>query len=169
MENQNFSNDFLSRFSKKYLALFTSSAFYKINMVSNIGIPYDDVDTGIERMNEMTQQAQKALLPFNASLLSVYNTYISEVADYKLLNAEHNMIPLSSTPLSSSSIDAEWYFGADVLELRNNESDSKKFATNYILKDFPIETTQDNGISFSNNPMNLFLLNPLFLSHQQKP
>lgn len=51
-------------------------------------------------MNEMTQQAQKALLPFNASLLSVYNTYISEVADYLslLLNAEHNMIPLSSTP-----------------------------------------------------------------------
>ncbi len=122
-------------------------------------------------MNEMTQQAQKALLPFNASLLSVYNTYISEVADYLslLLNAEHNMIPLSSTPLSSSICDSEWYFGADVLELRNNESDSKKFATNYILKDFPIETTPDNGISFSNNPMNLFLLNPLFLSHQQKP
>ncbi|HCN6764233.1 TPA: conjugal transfer protein, partial [Escherichia coli] len=139
----NFDNDFLSRFSKKYLALFTSSAFYKSTWYLTFGIPYDDVDTGIERMNEMTQQAQKALLPFNASLLSVYNTYISEVADYLslLLNAEHNMIPLSSTPLSSSICDSEWYFGADVLELRNNESDSKKFATNYILKDFPIETT----------------------------
>lgn len=85
---------------KKYLALFTSSAFYKSTWYLTFGIPYDDVDTGIERMNEMTQQAQKALLPFNASLLSVYNTYISEVADYLslLLNAEHNMIPLSSTP-----------------------------------------------------------------------
>lgn len=78
----NFNNDFLSRFSKKYLALFTSSAFYKSTWYLTFGIPYDDVDTGIERMNEMTQQAQKALLPFNASLLSVYNTYISEVADY---------------------------------------------------------------------------------------
>lgn len=49
------------------------------------------------------------------------------MADYLslLLNAEHNMIPLSSTPLSSSICDSEWYFGADVLELRNNESDSK--------------------------------------------
>ena len=35
-------------------------------MVSDIWDSYDDVDTGIERMNEMTQQAQKALLPFNA-------------------------------------------------------------------------------------------------------
>ncbi|HHZ5910356.1 TPA: conjugal transfer protein [Escherichia coli] len=139
----NFDNDFLSRFSKKYLALFTSSAFYKSTWYLTFGIPYDDVDTGIERMNEMTQQAQKALQPFNASVLSVHNTYISEVADYLslLLNTEHNMIPLSSTPLSSSICDSEWYFGADVLELRNNESDSKKFATNYILKDFPIETT----------------------------
>ncbi|EOQ5944134.1 conjugal transfer protein, partial [Escherichia coli] len=139
----NFDNAFLSRFSKKYLALFTSSAFYKSTWYLTFGIPYDDVDTGIERMNEMTQQAQKALQPFNASVLSVHNTYISEVADYLslLLNTEHNMIPLSSTPLSSSICDSEWYFGADVLELRNNESDSKKFATNYILKDFPIETT----------------------------
>lgn len=48
---------------KKYLALFTSSAFYKSTWYLTFGIPYDDVDTGIERMNEMTQQAQKALLP----------------------------------------------------------------------------------------------------------
>ncbi len=122
-------------------------------------------------MNEMTQQAQKALLPFNASLLSVYNTYISEVADYLslLLNAEHNMIPLSSTPLSSSICDSEWYFGADVLELRNNESDSKIRNELYFFEGFPDRNNPDNGISFSNNPMNLFLLNPLFLSHQQKP
>ncbi|MDW4633530.1 conjugal transfer protein, partial [Escherichia coli] len=40
-----------------------------------------------------------------------------------------------------SICDSEWYFVADVLELRNHESDSKKFSKNYILKDFPIETT----------------------------
>ena len=43
----NFDNDFLSRFSKKYLALFTSSAFYKSTWYLTFGIPYDDVDTGI--------------------------------------------------------------------------------------------------------------------------
>ena len=59
------------------------------------------------------------------------------------------MIPLSSTPLSSSICDSEWYFGADVLELRNNESDSKNSQRIIFLKDFPIETPPDNGIFFS--------------------
>lgn len=122
-------------------------------------------------MNEMTQQAQKALLPFNASLLSVYNTYISEVADYLslLLNAEHNMIPLSSTPLSSSICDSEWYFGADVLELRNNESDSKKFATNYILKDFPIETTPGQWDFLLKQPYEFILTQSFIFESPTKP
>ncbi|QBP89924.1 VirB4 (plasmid) [Escherichia coli] len=166
----NYDNDFLSRFSKKYLALFTSSAFYKSTWYLTFGIPYDDVDTGIERMNEMTQQAQKALLPFNASLLSVYNTYISEVADYLslLLNAEHNMIPLSSTPYHPVFVILN---GILVLMFLNCVTTNRivKIRNELYFEGFPIETTPDNGISFSNNPMNLFLLNPLFLSHQQKP
>lgn len=139
----NFENKFLHNFSKKYLSTFIAGNFYKSSWYITFGIPYSDVDSGIERMDEITKQALAVLIPFNASLLSINNTYISEVASYLslLLNAERNILPLSSTPLSSSICDSELYFGADILELRNNESDSKKFATNYIIKDFPIVTT----------------------------
>lgn len=138
----NFDNYFLNEFSKKYIDLFTKGNFYKSTWYITFGIPYTDVNNGIERMDEIIKQAESVLKPFNASSLSVHNTYISEPADYLslLLNAEHKTIPLSSSPLSSSICDSEWYFGADILELRNNESDYKKFATNYILKDFPVTT-----------------------------
>lgn len=141
-ENYSFDNDFLNRFSSHYLAMFRGGNFFKSTWYLTFGIPYTNVDDGIERLDDILHQAMTVLKPFNASLLGVVDGFISEPADYLslLLNKQHVKIPLSVSPLSESVSDSEWYFGNDVLELRNNDSDTKKFATNYVLKDFPMFT-----------------------------
>lgn len=113
------------------------------------GVSYNDVDKGLERLEDIISQAMVVLKPFSAWLLKVDKNYVSETADYLscLINKKHTIIPVSSTPLYESIADSDWYFGNDTLELRNNESDDKKFATNYVLKDFPMFTTLVNGIS----------------------
>ncbi|EHZ2512610.1 conjugal transfer protein, partial [Escherichia coli] len=94
-------------------------------------------------LEDIISQAMVVLKPFSAWLLKVDKNYVSETADYLscLINKKHTIIPVSSTPLYESIADSDWYFGNDTLELRNNESDDKKFATNYVLKDFPMFTT----------------------------
>ncbi|EMW8476366.1 conjugal transfer protein [Salmonella enterica] len=141
-EEYEFDNNFLKRFSTHYLSTFRGGDFFKSTWYLTFGIPYTNVENGVERLEDMLHQAMSVLKPFNASVLAVEKGYISEVGDYLslLLNKQHVSIPLSSSPLSESISDSEWYFGNDTLELRNNESDNKKFATNYVLKDFPMFT-----------------------------
>lgn len=141
-EEYEFDNDFLNRFSTHYLSTFRGGDFFKSTWYLTFGVPYTNVENGVERLEDMLHQAMSVLKPFNASVLAVEKGYISEVGDYLslLLNKQHVSIPLSSSPLSESISDSEWYFGNDTLELRNNESDNKKFATNYVLKDFPMFT-----------------------------
>ncbi|EPN9163243.1 conjugal transfer protein [Escherichia coli] len=141
-EEYEFDNNFLKRFSTHHLSTFRGGDFFKSTWYLTFGIPYTNVENGVERLEDMLHQAMSVLKPFNASVLAVEKGYISEVGDYLslLLNKQHVSIPLSSSPLSESISDSEWYFGNDTLELRNNESDNKKFATNYVLKDFPMFT-----------------------------
>lgn len=141
-ESYHFQNKFLEAFSKKYISMFQNGDFFKSTWYITFGIPYSNVDDGLERIEDILTQAANIFKPFNAKLLGVKNNYISEVADYLslLLNKSHIDIPLSSRELCESISDSDWYFGNDTLELRNNESDSKVFATNYVLKDFPINT-----------------------------
>lgn len=137
-----FESKFLTEFSQKYISLFQSGNFFKSTWYITFGVPFSDVDDGLERLEDILSQASTIFKPFNAKLLGVDKQYVSEVADYLsvLLNKSHLDIPLSSRALSESISDSDWYFGNDTLELRNNESDSKVFATNYVLKDFPVDT-----------------------------
>lgn len=141
-DEYHFKNNFLARFTKQYLRQFKGENFYKCSYYMTFGIPAADINTGIERLEGILYQACAVLKPFGASVLGVEGEYISEPADYfsVLLNKRHNKIPLSSSPLSMSVPDSDWYWGNDTLELRNNESDGKVFATNYVVKDFPMFT-----------------------------
>lgn len=141
-DSYDFSNQFLKNFTNKYIASFLSGDFYKSTWYLTFGIPFTDVDSGLERMEDLLGQALSILKPFNASLLGIKKQYVSEIAEHLslLLNKKRIDIPLSSSELSKSISDSDWYFGNDTLELRNNESDSKIFATNYVLKDFPVTT-----------------------------
>lgn len=142
-ESYEFSSKFLNLFAEKYISLFKGDDFFKSTWYITFGVSYNDVDKGLERLEDIISQAMVVLKPFSAWLLKVDKNYVSETADYLscLINKKHTIIPVSSTPLYESIADSDWYFGNDTLELRNNESDDKKFSTNYVLKDFPMFTT----------------------------
>lgn len=137
-----FENKFLHQFSKKYVSDFKGARFYKATYYITFGVKYTDIESAIERLNEVIQQSLTALGKYGAHVLSVDEDGVSDVGDYlyMLLNKHHARIPLSANPLSSSIADSEFYFGYDTLELRNNEANEKKFATNYVVKDFPRTT-----------------------------
>lgn len=141
-EDYQFDSDFLRRFAEKYIALFQDADFFKSTYYLTFGVKYSNINEAIERIDEIIHQAMAILGKFGAHTLSVDQNRVSEVADYLslLLNKKHTRIPLSATPISSSIVDSEWFFGFDTLELRNNESDEKRFATNYVIKDFPMFT-----------------------------
>ncbi|EGH9360839.1 conjugal transfer protein [Salmonella enterica] len=147
IENEyKFQSEFLNRFSEKYISTFKNGDFYKSTWYITFGMPFGQVDAGVERMHDLVDQALVAFKVFNPSVLSVGDNFISETAEYlsSLCNKEHVRIPASSTPISDSIVNSEWYFGNDVLELRNNESDKKIFATNYVIKDFPMFTKPEH-------------------------
>ncbi|MGL5290035.1 MAG: hypothetical protein ACRC9N_11245 [Aeromonas sp.] len=137
-----YESDFLQRFSDKYLNIFKGNEFFKATYYLTFGVKYSNIKTAVERMDEILHQAKTVLGKYGAHVLAVDNDGVSGVADYLhlLLNKCHAKIPLSTNPLSSSIADSEWFFGYDSLELRNNEAENKKFATNYIVKDFPLHT-----------------------------
>jgi len=141
-ETYAFKNEFLNNFSDKYISTFRNGNFFKSTWYITFGMPYSQVDAGIERLKDLIDQALVVFKEFNPSLLVVSENYVSETAAYlaNLFNKKHLSIPASSTPIVDSIIDSEWYFGNDVLELRNNEEDDKLFATNYVIKDFPMFT-----------------------------
>lgn len=141
-DTYSFDNKFLTRFSEKYISTFKTGNFFKSTWYITFGMPFNQIDAGIERLQDLVEQALVAFKVFNPSVLVVGDNYVSETAAYlsSLFNKNHVLIPASSTPLSESIIDSEWYFGNDVLELRNNDSDDKIFATNFIIKDFPMFT-----------------------------
>ncbi|OLF56779.1 conjugal transfer protein [Aeromonas veronii] len=138
-QEYHFDSKFLQRFSKKYISEFKGSRFFKTTYYITFGIKYKNIHDAIESMNEIIQQSLTAMGKYGAHVLSVDDDGVSDVADYlyMLLNKNHSKLPLSINPLSSSIADSEFYFGYDTLELRNNEADVKKFATNYVVKDFP--------------------------------
>lgn len=141
-EEYHFQSDFLNRFSNQYTELFRGSNFFKSTYYLTFGIKYSNISEAIERLDEVIHQAKAVLGKYGAHVLTVDQNRVSGVADYLhlLLNKSHAEIPLSINPISSSIADSEWYFGYDSLELRNNEAEEKKFATNYVVKDFPMFT-----------------------------
>ncbi len=122
-----------------------------------------------ERMNEMTQQAQKAL-SFNASLLSVYNTYISEVADYLslLLNAEHNMIPYHPPPYHPVFVILN---GILVLMFLNCVTTNRivKNSQRLYFEGFPDRNNPGQWDFLLKQPYEFILTQSFILSHQQNP
>lgn len=141
-DEYHFNNRFLNDFSEKYLLLFTQADFYKTTWYLTFGIPWKDVDEGIEKLNEIADQSLAIFKSFGATVLSVNSNFVSDTAGYLafILNKNHSLIPASATPISESISDSELYFGYDTLELRGNESETKNFAVNYIIKDFPLYT-----------------------------
>lgn len=147
-------NDFLQGFADKYIESLSKDNFFRTDYALTLGVSVssteDSVRDGIDKLNEIIQQAKATLSGMNVKTLGVRDGYISSIAsDYLsyFIGHENTDIPLSGTKISDSIADGDLFFGFDVTEIRPAESDNSVYCTNYVVKDFP-RTTQKGQWDF---------------------
>lgn len=140
-------NNFLQGFADKYIDMLDSGDFYQTDYILTFGLPVSSskeaIKDGIDDLKEIIQQAKSVMAGMNVRALGVRSGHISEIAsDYLsfLINNEINNIPLSGTRIKDSVANSDFFFGFDVTEIKNFESDKNKFCSNYVIKDFPRST-----------------------------
>lgn len=141
-------NDFLQRFANKYIESLQGGDFYKTSYFLTFGISLssvgDSINDGIDKLQEIVQQTKSVFGKMNIRSLGVRDDYVSEVAsDYLsfLVNHQSVDIPLSGTRIKDTVTNSDLFFGFDVAEVKNFESEKNLFCSNYVIKDFP-RTTQ---------------------------
>ena len=141
-------NNFLQDFYNFYIDNLSKDDFYYSSYYMSIGIPVVsnksivDLDSSIEKMNEIISQVTTALKAFEISILGITEDGLSEVSKHLsfLLNHKEYDLPLSKTEIKDSIPNSDLFFGFDTMQIKNHEENEDVFASNYILKDFPRET-----------------------------
>ncbi|ENG8827713.1 conjugal transfer protein [Salmonella enterica] len=147
-----FKNTFVRNFTKKYCEGFDRSDFFQVQYYVSFVLKYDNFDDGVEQLTNINNQAMTVFKNYNCNFLQVANAdkeqdiYLCENSKFLsyLLNGEESDIPLSHTPVTESITNSDWFFGYDVVEIRNKENLNSHFAVSYILKDYP--ATTKNGM-----------------------
>lgn len=138
----NFENNlFAQKFVNKYCNLFDNNNFFKTEYYVSFVLKTSDIIEGMEFLNTIIEQSKAVLKTFSVTVLG-RNGFKSEIAEFLayLLNNQSLDIPLSDTPIRQQIPESEWYFGYDLLEIRNKSTTKVKYATNYILKGFSFRT-----------------------------
>lgn len=135
-------NQFAQSFADRYCQLFDNNNFFKTEYYISFIFKTSDIIEGIEFLNTIIEQSKAVLKNFSPKVLG-RDGYKSEIAEFLsyLINNQSNDIPLSDMPICQQIPDSEWYFGYDLLEIRNKSTTDIKYATNYILKGFSFKTS----------------------------
>ena len=139
----NFENNlFAQKFANKYCNLFDNNNFFKTEYYISFILKTSDIIEGVEILSTIIEQSKAVLKIFSVTVLG-RNGYKSEIAEFLayLLNNQSIDIPLSDMPIRQQIAESEWYFGYDLLEMRNKSTTKVKYATNYILKGFSFRTS----------------------------
>ncbi|MBS0044844.1 hypothetical protein KFE26_21490 [Shewanella sp. M16] len=138
-----FDSSFMTEFSAKYLESFKGQRFFKTNYYLTFVLKVDSINNGVEVLNDILKLSKAALGRFDLSILEVNeNTYRNEPAEFLsfLLNGTSRPIALGASKLVNVIGNSDWHFGYDLLEIRNADSQSSKYATFYEVDSFPIST-----------------------------
>lgn len=138
-----FDNCFVQSFVDKYCERFQNDFFYKTEYYITYVLKPESIHDGLEKMDAIKTQAQSFFKKYGVRVLStskikdgLYRADNIEFLSY-LLNHNETVIPLSTTPVVELIKDSDWFYGYDLLEIRNRESHKKKYAVSYLLKDYP--------------------------------
>lgn len=140
----NFDNEFVQSFSDKYVESFAGQNFYKTEYYITFVLNYKgDLSLAMEDFNELLKMANAILKPFNVKKLNINDDGTKceniEFLSY-LLNNNKESIPLVSSKVVDTIGRSDWHFGYDVLEIRNDESLSSRYATMFELGSFPLSS-----------------------------
>lgn len=163
-------NDFLQSFMNKYVHEFQNRDFFKTSYLISLGVKVkgnskDDIKNAIDEMNEVIAQVKQAFKNMNLKVFGCDNNLSLIASDYLsyLFNHKEVPIPLSSTKISDSISNSDIFFGFDVAELKEFESNDNVYMSNYIIKDFP-RTTQIGQWDFLLKLPYEFVLTQSFIS-----
>lgn len=164
-----FENTFISEFADKYLQRFQGEKFFSTTYAISFVYKYDDdIDHGIDKLNQLLDFALKSLRRYDPVALGInineHGISHSEIGGYlgRLLNRSDDIVPLSSDDLSNIIQTAELHFGYDLCEIRP-VSGGKQYATYFDLREFPDESKRGMWNSLLSQPYE-FCLTQSFLN-----
>ena len=138
-----FDNEFMKSFSDKYLASFKGQRFFKTNYYLTFVLKYKSLDKGEADIADLIKLSRSVLKRFDCSVLSLdYDSQRFKPAEFLsfLLNANPRKIPLSSSKIVDVIGNSDWHFGYDLMEIRNADTQTSKYAAFYEIDSYPITT-----------------------------
>lgn len=164
-----FENQFISDFSAKYLSQFKGGKFFRTTYHISFVYKYDDdLDHGIESLNQLLDFALTSLKRYDAIALSAEITpegvTCSQVGKFlaRVLNGTDELVPLSFESITNKVQTAELNFGFDLCEIRPKEG-GKKYATYFDLREYPDDPKRAMWNSLLTEPYE-FVLTQSFLN-----
>lgn len=139
-----FDNPFVQSFSDKYIRSFSGQRFFTTSYFVTYVLKFKGTLAHAEKeMDEILKLSTQVFKPFQCSILSVSDDgkrcgnieFLSS-----LLNNEDRHIPLTSNKVIDVIGSSDWHFGYDLLEIRNTDSHTSRYATFFELDAFPPTT-----------------------------
>lgn len=141
--NYHFDSSFMQKFSEKYLESFQGQRFFKTNYYLTFVLKVNSINDGVEVLNDLLKLTKASLSRFDCSILEIdENTFRSAPAEFlsSLINGSSRPITVGSNKIIDVIGNSDWHFGYDLLEIRNADSQSSKYATFYEVDSYPITT-----------------------------
>lgn len=167
--NYKFDNSFIAEFADKYLQRFKGEKFFSTSYAISFVYKYDDdIESGIEKLNQLLDFAMKSLRRYDPVALGIdinnYGVSHSEIGAYlaKLINRSDDIVPLTSDDMSNIIQTAELHFGFDLCEIRPSKG-GKQYATYYDLREYPDDSKRGMWNSLLSQPYE-FCLTQSFLN-----
>ncbi|MGR5298444.1 conjugal transfer protein TraE [Vibrio mediterranei] len=174
-EHYPFDSDFMQRFSDRYLKAFSGTDFYRVRYYLTFVLNYKNTLTeGEAALADIIKTVTSALKSFDCRVLQVVeNTPPGQTcASYHcehtaflayLLNYNDQLKPLSTDKVKQQITHSDWHFGHDMLEVRNTNNETAKFATFFEVGSFPIATELGMWDFILNQPCEFILTQSMIL------
>lgn len=142
--NYQFESDFMQRFSDKYIESFSGEDFYSIKYNISFVFNYKDtLETAEADLSDILKVVVSAFKRFDCRVLEVNDDNRCENVEFLsyLLNYSNQPMPLCGEKVKDYVGHSDWHFGHDLLEVRNANAQTQKFATLFEVDSLPVTTS----------------------------
>lgn len=145
-EQYNFDNEFIQKFSAKYMERFKNQGhFFKTTYFVAIVLNYSSstLEEGIKKMHQYLDIASRMLSFSGISILKLKKMY-NEPASFLawLLNHQEIKVPFVDTTIKNTIASSDIHFGHDLSLIRSKNTSCQQYLAVYILRNFPANSSQ---------------------------
>ncbi len=133
----------MQRFSDRYLQDFSGEDFFSVQYYITFVLNYKGTLTeGEDELSDILKTASAALKCFDSKVLKIGDDHRNEHLEFLsyLLNYNDQPKPLTSEKVRNYIGHSDWHFGHDLLEVRNANNQTTRFATFFELDALPSTT-----------------------------